>query len=442
MEWSVITVVLLLLFLSLICIVYNYKTKSRHIKVLETYNNYFNEDLFKNLKYPEDNICFDEFMPHSELGIVNANNRYLNARREISKTDFIELLNNLSNKYGVLQKNTNNIMNSLKCTTQSVTTSTTGVNNDDENSDCFQEMRIPAKRTPLSYDLCKRWLIGEINNEIFKYDQTTEYGHVPFTVHKNRILVFKQLINDIKNIDYYKFLATIHRDSKNKVFTIGCEILYDKLSSEYTIISLDLEGLTTNEYSSDGFLDFYKNKKEMCDYYGVSCTLSERPECKNHSDDHFQNELLKRRKEHQKEMNSKCFYKDAKTKEECISIDVNGCSGVWDSKCVKDTDCPFFGKKGNVNYSNKRGGCKKDGFCELPLNMINIGYRKYSDLGIDRPLCHNCPNIVNCIGKECSQCCDLQGDSPDYAFEFDKPFRRKYQDLLKEKGLKYFDINF
>ena len=93
MEWSVITVVLLLLFLTLICIDYNYKTKSKHIQVLETYNNYFNEDLFKNLKYPEDNICFDEFMPHSELGIVNANNRYLNARKEISKTDFIELLN-------------------------------------------------------------------------------------------------------------------------------------------------------------------------------------------------------------------------------------------------------------------------------------------------------------------------------------------------------------
>ena len=175
-------------FLSLICIVYNYKTKSEHIKILETYNNYFNEDLFKNLKYPEDNICFDEFMPHSELGIVNANNRYLNARKEISKTDFIELLNDLSNKYGVLQKNTN-IIDSFVC-----------VNNEDESSDCLPELRIPAKRTPLSYDLCKKWLLGEINNEIFKYDQTTESGHVPCTVPKDRILVFKHVITDIKKI--------------------------------------------------------------------------------------------------------------------------------------------------------------------------------------------------------------------------------------------------
>ena len=74
--------------------------------------------------------------------------------------------------------------------------------------------------------------------------------------------------------------------------------------------------------------------------------------------------------------------------------------------------------------------------------MVNLGYRKYSTQWDDRPLCHNCPDIKHCIGKECNQCCHLQGDKPDYAFEFDKPFRLKDRAKLEEKGLKYFDINF
>ena len=74
--------------------------------------------------------------------------------------------------------------------------------------------------------------------------------------------------------------------------------------------------------------------------------------------------------------------------------------------------------------------------------MIGIGYTKYSPRTENRPLCHNCPKIPNCIGKECSQCCDLQGDKPDYAFEFDKPFRKNAREELESQGLKYFDIHF
>ena len=74
--------------------------------------------------------------------------------------------------------------------------------------------------------------------------------------------------------------------------------------------------------------------------------------------------------------------------------------------------------------------------------MIGIGYTKYSPRKENRPLCHNCPKIPNCIGKECSQCCDLQGDKPDYAFEFDKPFRKQAREELESQGLKYFDIHF
>ena len=225
-------------------------------------------------------------------------------------------------------------------------------------------------------------------------------------------------------------------------------MIYDKNADSKSIISLKLDGLTTNENSITGFMEFHRNGYYDCDDNGISCTISDRPECKPPND----NEINRRREEeasaNQRERDSKCFYKEAQTEAHCISVDAIGCSGVWDTKCSADTDCPFFGAKGNTNYTNNRGGCKENGHCELPLNMINIGYRKYSTREEDRPLCHNCPRISNCIGKECSQCCHLQGENPDYAFEFDKPFRERergpYKEKfeLEEKGLKHFDLYF
>ena len=33
-----------------------------------------------------------------------------------------------------------------------------------------------------------------------------------------------------------------------------------------------------------------------------------------------------------------------KNKVDCITADESGCSGIWDTRCKKDTDCPFFWK--------------------------------------------------------------------------------------------------
>ena len=34
---------------------------------------------------------------------------------------------------------------------------------------------------------------------------------------------------------------------------------------------------------------------------------------------------------------------------DCISVDVGDLLRVWDTRCKVDTDCPFFGAKGNTN---------------------------------------------------------------------------------------------
>jgi hypothetical protein len=444
MEGKFIFINLCLLFVLSALLIQKYK------KVYETYSDYFNEELFRTIDeksefaYTDDpnaSVCFDRYKASQELGTVNANNLYLNYRKEISKGKFKTLLTELNEAH-------KNLLEIINCDYSEDLNPTTLVATSSSSPAglCMKKKRVPIGIN--TYDLCKKWLLDRINEKMILYDQTTDYDHIPFTIQRDVILSFKQIQNDIRNIDYFNFLLTINREGKNKVFTVNAEMFFDKNTDRKSIISLNLDGLTTNENSLSGFMEFHRNAYYNCDNNGVSCTLSERPECKPPSNEEVARTAEEEAEESRRSRDSKCFYKEAENEAECISIDVNGCSGVWDTKCSVDTDCPFFGAKGNTNYTNDRGGCKADGHCEMPLNMINIGYRKYSTRDEDRPLCHNCPNISNCIGKECSQCCDLQGENPDYAFEFDKPFRERergpYKEKLEleEKGLKYFDLYF
>ena len=113
--------------------------------------------------------------------------------------------------------------------------------------------------------------------------------------------------------------------------------------------------------------------------------------------------------------------------------------GVWDRKCVKDEECPFY--QSNKNYPNNFGGCVEGG-CQMPLGIRRIGKRKIDNESV--PLCYNCPeehiNKSSSL-KENKNCCFLQSDdskllSPDYIFERDKPTREKNKDVLKRRGLR------
>lgn len=73
---------------------------------------------------------------------------------------------------------------------------------------------------------------------------------------------------------------------------------------------------------------------------------------------------------------------------------------VWDSRCINDTDCPFFKNVG-------RGGCM-NGFCEMPVGVRKVGYTKY----VGSPWCHGCTL------RDIDTCCEKQ-DDPDYAFPDD-----------------------
>lgn len=107
-----------------------------------------------------------------------------------------------------------------------------------------------------------------------------------------------------------------------------------------------------------------------------------------------------------------------RSKEECDKV-----SSVWDRPCINDNECPFY--KANQNYPNNFGGCK-DGFCEMPLNVTRVGFKKY----ISKPICHDESNINPTQ-------CRIIGSmvSPDYAFKNDRKERMKNTEELGQRGI-------
>jgi hypothetical protein len=98
---------------------------------------------------------------------------------------------------------------------------------------------------------------------------------------------------------------------------------------------------------------------------------------------------------------------------------------LWDKKCVANEECPYY--KSNSNYLNNRGGCIDNGFCEFPVGVKRLGFTKYTDTYLNKPLCYNCE------GKEMPK-------KPDYVFENDFNDRVKYNlntiiSLLDYRGL-------
>lgn len=76
------------------------------------------------------------------------------------------------------------------------------------------------------------------------------------------------------------------------------------------------------------------------------------------------------------------------TKEACLSdYDALGVpktrSDIWDRRCKWDSECPFW------DVNTYRGGCS-NGYCEMPVGVKRVGYRKYDAKSV--PYCKGCSN--------------------------------------------------
>jgi hypothetical protein len=138
--------------------------------------------------------------------------------------------------------------------------------------------------------------------------------------------------------------------------------------------------------------------------------------------------------------------------------------GIFDKPCEKDEECPFFGKNKNYKGGEQRGKCLPNGQCELPANMIPIGYHYYTPHPSQKPMCYNCDAGQWNPSSPLGTCCDKQEsnrvspgsssgliaggvnypflNSPDYAFEGDIQDRQNHANqtrckIVGEKEQKY-----
>lgn len=112
--------------------------------------------------------------------------------------------------------------------------------------------------------------------------------------------------------------------------------------------------------------------------------------------------------------------------------------GVWDKPCKEDKECLFY--RANDNYPNEYGKCnKQSGYCELPVNMLHLGYHYYVQNPKHSALCYNCNTKEWKATTDLNDCCEEQKDrkkypflkSPDYAYRDDLNLRINYENQRK-----------
>ena len=323
-----------------------------------------------------------------------------------------------------------------------------------DNFNRIEKDKINFKSEPInnnlhSFKLIKKWLMTilykESDNEIYKIPY---FNDTIFKYRDDKILYYE--IDYENNLELLKFKLRLYRENKELHYIVYFEIIIDNFELNYYIqniflLSIDIEeninfgefkqNINYNLENNKTPLNMIKNNKQNDKYF-------------NNYKENVNNYLLKSRKKdftnYQNNDNSYCFYKNALNKTNCISLDKNTNKvGLWDNPCRINEDCPFYKK--NLNYPNKRGECK-NGFCEMPVNVNLLGYKKFNNT----PLCYNCIKDDYCKGLNCNMCCEEQKNkkiypnlkSPDYVFENDFNERLNYSNLFKDNNYSPIQLSF
>ena len=224
-------------------------------------------------------------------------------------------------------------------------------------------------------------------------------------------IIRPQIYKILQSKSWFKFIFRFNYYINNKVFayTLFSKTFINKKNNEIKIQALTLMGLlheqdiylnnsnNSKNYILDDKVEIYRNsfKNNVNDFalYDTDKGYLYSDSEKNIiAEKKQQKEILSKLNNNRKQnlVKSYCIGGIGMNKTECESsensLGIPKIKGTWDSKCIKNSDCPFYGKNGNLNYPNNRGGCI-NGICELPLNLNQIGPRTY----INKPICHNCP---------------------------------------------------
>ena len=215
--------------------------------------------------------------------------------------------------------------------------------------------------------------------------------------HYEEILYLK--LKSISHFQNYSVIKNIIRDDiELSPYIIPPETKYYTNTSNYTLID-DIINQPVKKI---------RTKKEI---QGIVNTVYSKIENKRND------------KKFDKKYDFRCYGKEAINKYQCSNIyntfgNTNH-SGIWDRKCIKNEECPFYKK--NLNYTNDFGGCI-NGSCDMPLGLTNISPHHYNKNDI--AICHNCKKGVYCCDKQNNKKEYPNLISPDYAFEEDSKIRK------------------
>ena len=288
-----------------------------------------------------------------------------------------------------------------------------------------------------SYKLIKRWILSEISNESLKDEYSIRHvNNYGYKYINDRILSYK--VDYRNNIEEYQFIMTIYRENKEHNFIIYFDIIFDSKNIKYYIKNIVLLGVPYED--SIHFNKYFKNSKEpIMDSLKENITDKYLEELDENIIKYLEGNSYDKNNE-LREKSYRCFFKDGRDKNMCISPSKENGVGIWDRPCRYNEDCPFYKK--NINYPNNRGGCS-DGYCEMPVNVSLFGYREYSSNA--DAICYNCEKDKKpgCKGIECNMCCEDQTDKslypqlngPDYAFENDFQDRINKSDIFRENNI-------
>lgn len=303
----------------------------------------------------------------------------------------------------------------------------------------YDDIKSPIENiNVLNLNFLKR--CNYMQKELLTNEELVLFGIIKFQLFKYKILDIKYLNNDI-NIPIYVIQISLFREFDLYLNTFSyVGYIEDK---KIMITNVEFIGInSTDNVLLPKFSDKNEIKQEIINNnFSNKVIIDKDPDAIV--------ELTKKYKESYKLKNQyACFnlnydplldndyFLPYYSRETCESgVDFYGRPknyGVYDKPCEKNEDCPFY--KINKNYENDYGKCI-NGKCELPLNMVNIGYRFYKTDKTKLPLCYNCNskddfNIVT----ELDTCCEKQFDtniypylkSPDYAFSDDYLTRKNY----------------
>jgi uncharacterized protein YfcZ (UPF0381/DUF406 family) len=311
----------------------------------------------------------------------------------------------------------------------------------------------PSVKTTFNYNEIKSpiEIINTLNEEfkkridkrqevVLNNQQLILYGLIPFQIFKYKIINVKYFNKDV-NKPVYVIQISLFRESDLYLNTFA----YVGFIENGKITITEVKYIGRNSTDSILLAQFY-NPKDIHQEI-INKNFSNASEV-NKDPSAIATQMINHQESFKLKNQYACFdinyspndksnvYLPYYSRESCeSSVDTYGrpkSVGIYDTPCKTNEECPFY--KINKNYDNDFGKCLSNGKCELPINMIPIGYKYFKNNPENRALCYNCKSDKFQVFTQIDNCCEEQYNkekypflkTPDYVFNNDFQNRQNF----------------